>query len=149
MIKKNPTKKETRGRPRTIDSNVLLKLETAFSFGASVREAIAFSGVKSSTFYDYLNENPEFSERIELLKEKMPLKARHVIYKALEDNDVNTAKWLLERKKRDEFGNNVNIDHTTLGKEIKQNNILMSLPTDDLLKIEEMINKAQRDNDEN
>ena len=95
-----PRKKiETRGRPRAVTQETIQRLETAFSIGASVREAILFADLKETTYYDYVRANPEFSARIELLKERMPLKARQVVYKALENEDVN--KWISWISKKD------------------------------------------------
>jgi hypothetical protein len=38
-----------------------------------------------------------------MLKEKLILKSRSVIAYALDNKDENTAKWYLERKRKDEF----------------------------------------------
>jgi len=111
-------KKENRGRPKAIKDEDLKKLEQAFSIGCTSREAIVHSGVKASTFYDYVRDHPEFSDRIELLKEKTPLKARMVVENALNKGDVNTAKWYLERKKRDEFSTQQLVDLTSQGEKI-------------------------------
>ena len=50
-----------------------------------------------------------------MLKEKLILKARTVIADALNKKDENTAKWYLERKKRDEFSTKIENEVTGKG----------------------------------
>jgi hypothetical protein len=132
------------GRPRAIGQKELEKLEFAFSIGCSVLEALVHSGVEKSTYYDYLRDNPNFSDRIEILREKMPLKARIVVDTALGEGDVNTAKWLLERNKRAEFSTQQNVDHTTKGEKIEPNNLLMAVSEDELKQIESILTKYEQ-----
>ena len=108
MAKKTPSKV---GRPEKVNDEIIRKLEDAFSIGATVLEACCHADIPKSTYYDYLNKNPAFSDRIELLKEKMPLKARAVINSDLDAGDSQTARWLLERNKRHEFSTQQNIEH--------------------------------------
>lgn len=129
------------GRPKSIGKEELEKLEYAFSIGATPKEAILHADVKSSTFYDYVRDNPEFSERIELLREKTPLKARIVVDNALDIGDVNTAKWLLERNKRAEFSTQQNVDHTTKGDKIN----VEELTTEELIKRAEIVRKIENE----
>ena len=51
----------------------------------------------------YQEKYPEFVDRKAALKEKMILKARSVVNDALENKDLQTAQWYLERKRKDEF----------------------------------------------
>ena len=97
------------GRPPAIDDNTLRKLEDAFSLGATDNEACFQAGIGKSTLYKYQNEHPEYVERKNQLKEKMIFKARAVIENALNEGDKDTAKWYLERKKKDEFGTRTEI----------------------------------------
>lgn len=83
---------------------VIQKLERAFAYGLSDREACLWAGIAPSTLYGYCKENPEFSERKELLKEKPKMKAKMVVAQRLNKNDLDTAKWYLERKASEEFG---------------------------------------------
>lgn len=84
--------------PETID-----KLCQAFSMGCTDLEACLYADIGKTTLYDYQNAHPEFAERKEVLKQKLILKARTVIADALNRKDENTAKWYLERKRKDEF----------------------------------------------
>lgn len=91
-----------RGRPSKITQNTISKLESAFSYGCSDREACLLADIGEQTLYDYQNKNPEFKQRKELLKSKPILKARMTVVNNLE-SDANLAFKYLERRKRDEF----------------------------------------------
>jgi len=75
---------------------VIQKLEHGFVMGYSDREASIHADIAPSTLSLYCKENPEFSERKELLKEKPKMKAKKTIEQNLDKPD--TAKWYLERK---------------------------------------------------
>jgi len=90
------------GRPKSIDEETLAKLEQAFCIGCTDEEACIFAEINPSTLYRYCNENPEYTERKETLKQKPILKAKATIDNNLKDPDI--AKWYLEKKKRNEFG---------------------------------------------
>lgn len=95
-------KKDT-GRPTEMTPETISLLEQAWSMGCSDLEACLHANIGKTTLYNYQNEHPEFVERKQILKEKLILAARIVITNALNNNDENTAKWYLERKRKDEF----------------------------------------------
>ncbi len=102
--KKTAKKSENKGgRPTVITPEIIAKLEQAFSLGCSDLEACIYADIGKTALYDYQEKNPEFTERKEMLKQKLVLKARTVVAEALKNKDENTAKWYLERKARDEF----------------------------------------------
>ena len=101
--KKKPEDKEKVGRPTILTPEIIAKLEQAFSMGCSDLEACFYADIGKTTLYNYQNAHPEFVERKERLKERMIFKARTVIADALNNKDENTARWYLERKKKDEF----------------------------------------------
>lgn len=101
--KKKPEDREKVGRPTILTKDVVNKLEQAFSMGCSDLEACFYADISKQTLYNYQAKHPEFVDRKERLKERMIFKARTVIADALNKNDENTAKWYLERKKKDEF----------------------------------------------
>ena len=101
--KKNPEDLQKVGRPTVMTPDVVSKLEQAWAMGCSDLEACLFANISKQTLYDYQNKNPEFVDRKERLKESLVLKARTVIANALNQDDENTAKWYLERKKKAEF----------------------------------------------
>lgn len=105
--KKNPI-----GRPRAITPEKLDKLEEAFKLGCTNREACFYADVAESTFYDFLKEYPEYSDKIAMWKDYEKIKARYVVHKALEKGDRDMAKWYLERKAKDEFSTKQEFDST-------------------------------------
>ena len=114
------------GRPRKITPKILEKLEEAFKLGCTNREACFYADVPESTFYDFLKEYPEYSDKIAMWKDYQKIKARFVVHKALEKGDRDMAKWYLERKAKDEFNTKIEVD-ATLDNKIT---ILNDLPSD-------------------
>ena len=113
--KKLPEELEKRGRKTVMTPEIINKLEQAFSMGCSDLEACLYADIGKTTLYNYQNENPEFLERKEKLKEKLVLKARSVIADSLNKQDENTAKWYLERKAKNEFSTKVENETTING----------------------------------
>lgn len=99
-----PTGRPTKLTPETID-----KLRTAFLIGCSDVEACLFADISKTALYNYQQKHPEFVDKKEQWKEQLALKARTVIADALNNKDENTAKWYLERKKKNEFGTRTEI----------------------------------------
>lgn len=83
------------------NEDTVRKLEESFAIGASVSEACYYADISRETYYRWEKENPELKEKYDRLKEKPVLKARQTIAKALDNVDV--AKWYLERKLKGEF----------------------------------------------
>lgn len=98
------------GRPTVMTTEILAKLEHAFSLGCSDVEACLYADIGTTALYDYQKNNPDFTERKQQLKENPVLKARTNVMADIESGDVDTSKWLLERKKKDEFGTKQSID---------------------------------------
>lgn len=105
-------KKNKEGRPTVMTKTVLLKLEQAFAIGATDREACIYADIGESTFYEYCKENKDFAERKEAIKRKPILKAKNIIADSLKKENVDTAKWYLERKAKDEFSQKIESDNT-------------------------------------
>lgn len=103
-------KRKGPGRPTVMTSEVLQKLEHGFSCGLTDKEACCYAGICEATLYNYCSSNPEFLERKELLKEQPKIKAKLVIYDALEEGRVKVAQWYLERKAKDEFSTKLETD---------------------------------------
>lgn len=90
------------GRPTVMTPETIARLEDGFLAGLSDREACLFANIAPSTLYAYCEENPDFSERKELLKEEVKLQAKLNIKNAItgEKRDLDTSKWYTERKDR-------------------------------------------------
>jgi hypothetical protein len=104
------------GRPKAVTEEVIRKLEEAFSWGCTDREACCYADIGSSTLYDYCQANPDFSERKEDLKNHPTMKARRIVKASLDDNDLTTANKVLDRKE----GARKVLDITTGGKSLNR-----------------------------
>ena len=117
------------GRPAIVTPQTIQKLEQAFALGCSDTEACFYSNIGKSTLYNYQNDNPDFLERKELLKEKPVLLARKSVIKFMQ-NDGNLALKYLERKKKDEFSTKT-IEEKALSPELMET-IISALPDADI-----------------
>lgn len=106
------------GRPTVMTEEAIRKLEEAFSFGASDKEAIFIADISSSTFYDYCKDHPEFAERKEQLKDMPKYRARVNIVNKIKEGDVPTSLWYAERKIKDEFSQKSEIDASITGPKV-------------------------------
>lgn len=95
------------GRPTVRNEEINRKIEEAAALGSSIEEIAFYINVWRSTLYRWMAEDPELKDRIEELQEKPILKARQTIIKSLDNPD--DARWYLEKKKKREFGNSVDI----------------------------------------
>ena len=98
------------GRPTVMTPEIISKLEEAFSIGATDKEAIFVANISSTTFYKYCQENPEFAERKERLKDMPKYKARKNIVDKINSGDVPTSQWYAERKAKEEFSNRTDLN---------------------------------------
>lgn len=101
------TKKSLVGRPTVMTDDTIDKLQQSWAMGCSDLEACCYAGVSAAALYNYQKAHPDFVDRKAVLKERMVLKAREVVHKALQEGDKDMAKWYLERKKKDEFSTKV------------------------------------------
>lgn len=126
-------KKTKRGRPTKMTQGTLRKLEELFVRGLSDEEACLLADIGTTTLYDYCKENPEFSERKELLKQRVKIRAKLNISKVIEDGDTDLSKWYLERRDND-FKTKQAVTH---GGEIAVNQVnpFAGLSTEELRKL--------------
>jgi len=108
------------GRPTIMTPETIQKLEDAFTWGCSDLEACCYANISKSTLYDYCVANPEFSERKETLKNNVTMKAKRIIDRALDDDDINTAHKVIDRKE----GTKVKQDITSGGQPINSWTVL-------------------------
>lgn len=120
--KKNPEDYKKLGRPNKIKDEELRKLETAFKMGCNNSEACVYAEVPESTFYDYIKANPDFSDKMKRWKLNPILKAKHTLYQNLDD--IKTAQWYLERKRKDEFSTAQEILNTNANLEITNEKVI-------------------------
>ena len=100
-IKKHPIKKKTKhslknpeGRPTKIDSQILDRLNYAFSINCTDSEACLYAGIHPATLYRYQKNNPEFCERKSLLRTSMSILAKQSIIKGFEKDPWLAFKFL-------------------------------------------------------
>ena len=112
-------KKSNAGRPTVITIGSLAKLEEGFVYGYTDEQACLYADISSASLYRYIQDNKEFWERKELLKEQTKMRAKKVISDKINEWDDFNARWYLERKWKDEFSlrqenqnDNTNVDVT-------------------------------------
>lgn len=91
------------GRPTDFTPEALEKLMRAFAMGLNNDQCCLYADVGRTAFYNYCRNNPEFTERRDLLRQSPSLKAKVNIVQAINDGDEDLSKWWLERKCKDEF----------------------------------------------
>ena len=97
------------GRPTIMDEITLQKLEEAFSWGCTDREACLNADISERTLYNYQESNPEFVQRKEALKDNPIRLARKTVFDKMAD-DGKLAMDYLKHKKSDEFSTAQKID---------------------------------------
>lgn len=125
------TEKNTIGRPVKISEKLIEKLEDIFKKGASVSEACGLVNISTKTFYNWQNNNEDFQIKMTSARQYADIMAKKIVIKKIvEDKDLATAKWWLEKR---EFRNsdgqtNLQINVPILdGRSIKDNAILGDL----------------------
>lgn len=108
----NPTGRKSVMTPETIE-----KLEQAFLYGATDKEACLVADISPAALYQYQEKNPKFTERKALLKEMPVYQAREAVIKSFR-RDPNLALKYLERKKKSEFSLRTETDVTSLGEKV-------------------------------
>ena len=99
-----------------LDENTVKKLEEAFAIGADVSAACFYADISRQTYYNWVNNDKKLKEKFDSLRERPVLKAYQTVAKNLDN--IETAKWFLERKRKNEFSLKQEIDHTTRGEKI-------------------------------
>ena len=93
----------TAWRPSKIDENILAKLEEWFMMSLTDDECCIYVWINPCTLYRYIEKNPEFGKRKELLKKTPNIKAKANWISEIKQWNYNSSKDWLERKSKDEF----------------------------------------------
>lgn len=96
-LDKETWKKKT-WRPKVITPEVVQKLEDLLSQDVSIEVACKFVGISERTYYYECESNPQFLQKMEKAQEYVKILAWRTISKAIRDGDVQTAKWLMEKR---------------------------------------------------
>ena len=91
------------GRPTVMTDEIVGKLEYGFMKGLNVTECCHYADISRTAFYDYLEKNPEFTDRIEELKSSPSTRAKLNVVEAIENGDTDISRWWLERRNKEEF----------------------------------------------
>lgn len=108
--KKKPNGKNDTGRPSCMTPEVISKLETYFKAAMTDVEACQMAGIPIASFYRYCEENPDFRDKKEYLKQDTTGRAKQVVRMAILDKDAKAAMWWLERKAKADFGNSTKVE---------------------------------------
>jgi hypothetical protein len=119
--------KKKGGRPTKMTPEILKKLEEVYAIGGSDGEACLWANIDPRTLYYYQEKHPEFIQRKKTLQKTPTLRARQEVVKGLKDNPEFAFKYLT-KKKRDEFGDN--IDVTSKGEKIQSIQVEIIKPDD-------------------
>jgi hypothetical protein len=99
------TQKPT-GRPTVMTKATVQKLEAALRDGFSVDMACHVSGIGRSTYYQHLQSDPDFTDKMALAQDWITQRAKQVVAQAIDNNDLKAAQWWLERRARADFAAN-------------------------------------------
>ena len=90
---------------------VVRRLEEAASVRLNVSSSCAYAGISRDTYYRWLKEWPQLSDRLDDLREKPIMKAKRTIVSQL--NDVSVAFKYLEKENPEDYGDRIKIEHST------------------------------------
>lgn len=108
---------------------VIRKIEEVAALDGSIEEMAYYAGIERTTLYKKLEKDEAFFNKIEALRTRPILKARQTVVGAL--GDPNHAFKYLEKKRRKEFGDSIDITtkgHSIAGVEDRVNSILNDRP---------------------
>lgn len=126
--KSRPKSPNPNGRPSTVTPEVISKLEYAYLMDSNDAEACFFAGISKDALSRYFIKHPEFREKTDLLKTNLKFRAKVIVGNQIVKHDsVDDAKWLLERRARDEYSTKV--DQRL---EAEHRHVIESIPDEDL-----------------
>lgn len=96
-----------------LTTEVIGKLEAAFAIDCSTVEACAFADINADTYYRWIKENPELSDRFQRLKHNPILRAKDSVFKGLKGNPELALKYL-KAKKPKEFIESLQVESKSL-----------------------------------
>ncbi len=91
------------GRPKVVTSEVVHELIDNISRGFDVTSACILSGISTSTYYNELARNQRFMDKMTIAQRSTVILANGIVINAINQGDLKTAKWLLERQDRREL----------------------------------------------
>jgi len=124
--------KDKGGRPTKLTKEVVMKLEEVFAIDGTVEEACFYADISRNAYYEWIKNNPKLNDRFKALRNNPVLRARNRVMKGIDESYQNAMDYL-KRKKRLEFGDNMDLTNKgdkfeSLNEEL-QNKIDKSLNT--------------------
>lgn len=110
------------GRPTLKTEQLVSKLEEIFKIGGNIEEAVSYAGISRETYYRWLRDDESFVTKMEAAQHFADVAAKHLVVKAIKDNDLNTAKWWLEKRQPSNTTVNVQVNNV-IEKERKEYNL--------------------------
>lgn len=105
--KKDPKDYLKKGRPEDITQEKEDRIMAFFKMGLNDEEVCEQVGITPTTLYNHQNRHPDFLEKKRLAKTNLVARARRELFSGLQSEDekirVDTAKWVLERRCKNEF----------------------------------------------
>ena len=89
------------GKEYKLTEEAVKNLKDAFIIGADIGAACFKAGITRQTYYNWIKGHPELKEEFDRLKEAPVMKAYQTVHDDLQEPE--TAKWYLERKRKEEF----------------------------------------------
>lgn len=124
--------------------DVVRKLDEAFLYGLTDRQACQFAEIPYSTFTSWLERNEEYRTKKEMLKENPKIRAKINVVKSILKGDLYDSKWYLERTDK-EFNPKSQVDVGNKdGESFKTESTtdLSKLSVEELINLESIIRKA-------
>lgn len=87
----------------SVNSATQAQLETVLSSGATVKDACAYVGITTETFYQWCNKYPDFSDTMQKARATAKVASVAVIRQAAKSN-WQAAAWFLERSDPESWG---------------------------------------------
>ena len=81
----------------------LKKLHECLRADMSVREACSIVDISEKTYYNWIDDDPELLQSIEIEKRYIEAKAKQNIYNDILSGNIATSKWLLERRQPENY----------------------------------------------
>jgi len=104
--------KDLWGRPSKKDEDTVKKLEEIFMIDWTVSEACSYAWISRVTYYDWIDKDEEFSNRMEAAKDYAFILARKTLMSWVKSGDTKCAVEILKRRDK-RYNDKQEIDQTT------------------------------------
>lgn len=115
---KSLTLKELIAKNYNCSEKVISDLKAGLQRDFTIIEACVYAGITSDTYYRWLKESDEFREEMDRARQHMSELSKKVIMDAVEKGDKDSAKWWLERRKKELYSTRTETDLTSKGDKI-------------------------------